>query len=187
MVVLFVVPSRLFVAATFGSTGVMVMAALLTGGASWPKPGTRALVAGVLSAVVLYLIFYCGNLAIVRFGFPGASGPTGASIYALISAPSNPLALQVSVLAFDAVGYESYFRGTLQSRLQPRLGASSAPLVALVDAGLHLVTGNLLWVATTFVADSVWGLTCYYGKDLSASVTSHFLWDVAIFIIRPIR
>lgn len=187
MVILFVAPSGLFVAGTFGATGVMVIAALLTDGASWPKRTFRALATGLLSAAVLYFIFYGGNLAIVRFGFPGVSGPTGASIYSLIAAPSNPLVLQIGVLVFDAVGYESYFRGTLQRKLQPMLGPSSAALVALVDAALHLVTGNLLWVATTFVADFVWGLTCYYGKDLSASLTSHLLWDIAIFIIRPIR
>ena len=187
MVVLFVVPSGLFVVTTFGATGVMIIAALFADGSSRPKPTFRSIAIGLASALLLYLVFYCGNLTIVRFGFPGVSGPTGEPIYSLISAPSNPLILQVGVLAFDAIGYESFFRGTLQKRLQPSLGASSAGLVALVDAGLHLVTGNLLWVATTFVADSVWGLTYFYSKDLSANLASHFLWDIAIFIIRPIR
>lgn len=187
MVILFLVPSRLFIAATFGATGVMIIVTLLTDGASWPKPAFRTFAIGLLSAAMLYFVFYGGNLAIAKFGFPGVSGPIGSSIYSLIASPSNPLALQVGVLAFDAVGYESYFRGTLQTELQPTLGPSAAALVALLDAALHLVTGNLLWVATTFVADSVWGLTYYFGKDTSASLTSHFLWDIAIFMIRPIR
>ena len=67
----------------------------------------------------------------------------------------------------------------------PRLGLGSVFLVALVDASLHVITLNPLWVVTTFIADSVWGLTYYYSKDLTSSVTSHFVWDVVIFLVLP--
>jgi len=90
------------------------------------------------------------------------------------------------VLVFDAVGYEAYFRGALQGRLAGRLGVGSAFAVALFDAALHLATMNPLWVGTTFVADSVWGITWYYGGGVRSSMASHFLWDLAIFVIRPI-
>ncbi len=187
MIFLFVVPTGYFVAATFAATTVMMVVACLVGNArlSWPAP--RHVLIGLASAVMLYFIFYAGNLAITSMGFLGISGSSGASIYALIASPSNPLILQVGVLAFDAAGYESFFRGTLQVRLQPKLGVGAAPAVALIDAGLHVATLNPLWVATTFVADLVWGLTYCYGRGLSASLTSHFLWDLAIFLIRPIR
>jgi membrane protease YdiL (CAAX protease family) len=187
MVVLFLVPPALFVAATFGATAVMLAAAAFVGGVPRPRPTRRALMVGLGSAVLLYAVFYVGNVAVKAVGFPGTSSGTGASIYSLIASPSNPLPLQVCVLAFDAAGFESFFRGALQTRLQARLGAGAAAATALVDAGLHLVTLNPLWVATTFVADLVWGLTYIAGRDLTASATSHFLWDVAIFILRPIR
>ncbi len=187
MAILFIVPPGLFVAATFGATTVMLLVAYLVGYVHPPRPTARHLLIGLASAALLYFIFYGGNLAITKLGFPGVSGSSGASIYALIASPSNPLILQVGVLAFDAAGYESFFRGTLQVRLQPKLGVGAAPAVALIDAGLHLATLNPLWVATTFVADLVWGLTYHYGMDLSASLTSHFVWDLAIFVIHPIR
>jgi membrane protease YdiL (CAAX protease family) len=97
------------------------------------------------------------------------------------------LPVQAGVLLFDSVGYESFFRGVLQEKMRPRLGAGAAPAVALLDAGLHLATLNPLWVATTFVADLGWGLTYRYGGRLPASVTSHLAWDVAIFLVRPIK
>ena len=100
--------------------------------------------------------------------------------------PANPITVQLAVLLFDAVGYESFFRGVLQRGLQAKMGVVAAPAIALLDAGLHFATFNPLWVATTFVADLVWGLTYYYGKGLPASLTSHFVWDIAIFVIRPI-
>jgi len=187
MIFLFAVPKGYFVAATFAATTVMMVVAYLVGNARLPRPAPRHLLIGLGSAVILYFIFYAGNLAITNKGLLGVSGSSEASIYALIASPSNPLLLQVCVLAFDAAGYESFFRGTLQDRLQPRLGIGAAPAVALVDAGLHAATLNPLWVVTTFVADLAWGLTYRYGRNLSANLTSHFLWDLAVFIIRPIR
>jgi membrane protease YdiL (CAAX protease family) len=139
-----------------------------------------------VSAALLYALFYVGNVAIRTFPVGGLWAGDEASIYSLIVSPSNPLPVQVAVLLFDSLGYESFFRGVLQKRLQSRIGVGAAPTVALLDALLHLATLNPLWVATTFVADLGWGLTFYFGRGLPASLTNHFVWDVAIFLARPI-
>jgi len=187
MFVLFAIPTGFFVAGTFGATTVMVTVAWLVGEVRLPEPNVRPVLIGLASAVILYFIFFVGNFAVTRMGAAGISASSESSIYSLIASPSNTLPLQVAVLAFDAVGYESFFRGTLQERLQSRLGIGAVAAVALTDASIHAATLNPLWVATTFVADLVWGLTYHYGNDLSTSLTSHFVWDLAIFVIRPIR
>ena len=64
------------------------------------------------------------------------------SIYSLISSPSNPITVQLAVLLFDAVGYESFFRGVLQRGLQAKMGVVAAPAIALLDAGLRFATFN---------------------------------------------
>ena len=187
LVTLFLFPASFFVPLTFVATIVMMGAALWVRGV--PKltpPAARSLAIGVVSALGLYAIFYGGNAAVAIAGIPGLGASSEKSIYALISNQSNPLSLQALLLLFDAVGYEAFFRGTLMGNLTPRWGVASAPLVALADAGLHLATFNPLWVATTFVADLVWGLTYHYGRGTQASLTSHFLWDLAVFVIRPI-
>ncbi len=187
MVTLFLLPARYFVSATFVVTALMIGMAYLVGGyVRLPKPTVAAVVLGLASAGGLYAVFFAGNWAIMTFRFPGIGSSNASAIYALIASPSNPLALQVAVLAFDAVGYESFFRGALQRKLQPRLGVGAAPVVAALDAALHLATLNPLWVATTFVADLAWGLTYFRANNLTASLTSHFVWDLAIFIIRPV-
>jgi membrane protease YdiL (CAAX protease family) len=188
MVVLFTVPPVYFAAATFISTGCMVAAAYALGALSPSgRPRLRQIVIGAVSAVGLYLVFYLGGYAINVFHPFGITSASESSIYSLISSPSNPLYLQVGLLLFDSAGYESFFRGVLQKKLTPRLGVGAAPAVALLDAGLHVVTLNPVWVGATFVTDLVWGLTFHYGKGAKASFTSHLLWDLAIFIIRPIR
>lgn len=187
MAVLFLVPRDYFVPATFLATGCMLAVSYSQGGLGRPK-GLKpsALALGVVTAALLYLVFL-GGAALVSALHPfGITSASETSIYSLIASPSNPAYLQVAVLLFDAAGYESFFRGTLQQRLGEKIGVGSAPLVAMLDAGLHLITLNILWVGATFVTDLLWGVTYHYGKGKQASFTSHFLWDVAIFLIRPV-
>lgn len=187
MLLLFTVPSRYFVAATFASTGVMLLGAFALGSLRRPAGiSTRSVGLGLASALGLYGLFALGSWAIGQFHPLGVTSASASSIYSLISSPSNPVSFQFAILLFDAAGYESFFRGTLQRRLQPRLGVKAAPLVAALDACLHLATLNLLWVGATFVADLVWGLTYHYGRGAQGSFVSHLLWDVAIFILRPV-
>ncbi|MDG6916405.1 MAG: CPBP family intramembrane metalloprotease [Nitrososphaerota archaeon] len=187
MMPLFVLPGRDFSLSTFIATGCMAAVAVWSGGYRRlfaPRGWTLAL--GAVAAAGLYALFYAGNLAITAFHPLGVGAQAEASIYALIASSGNPLPLQVLVLACDSVGFESYFRGTLQTYAAPRLGPAAPFAVAAVDALVHAVSLNVLWVVSTFLADSVWGLTYYRTGDLSSSMLSHFIWDVAIFMVAPI-
>jgi membrane protease YdiL (CAAX protease family) len=187
MIFLFTVPREYFAAATFVSTGCMIVVAFLLGAIG---TGTRlryaSLVLGLASAAVLYFVFYLGGAAVDSLHPFGVTSASEGSIYSLIASPSNPLLVQVALLFCDSAGYEAFFRGVLQNRLQAGIGLAAVPAVALLDAGIHLFTLNPIWVGGTFITDVVWGLTCYYGKGTQASFTSHFVWDLAIFIVRPI-
>ena len=187
MVVLFTVPSGYFAAATIFSTTCMMAAARYAGGLRLArKASPKALAAGALSAGLLYLVFVLGAAVVNAFHPLGATSASEAAIYSLIASPSNPVYLQVVVLVFDSAGYVSFFRGVLQARLRPRAGPWAAPAVALLDAGVHLITLNPIWVGGTFVSDLFWGLTFHHGRGTQASFTSHLLWDIAIFVVRPV-
>ena len=187
MAVLFTVPPGYFVAATFLATGCMVASAYSLGALGTSrKASARAVAAGLLSALLLYLIFVAGAAGISAFHPLGMTAADEASIYALITSPSTPPYLQAAVLLSDAAGFESFFRGVLQQRLTPRFGTASALVVALFDAGIHAISLNPLWVGATFVTDLAWGLTFRYGGGKQASFVSHLVWDIAIFIVRPV-
>lgn len=184
---LFTVPAGYFVAATFLATGCMVAGAYFLGALRTPgRIAVRSVAAGLLSALLLYLVFVAGAGVISAFHPFGMSAAEESSIYSLVRSPSTPVYLQVAVLLFDAAGFESFFRGVLQQRLAPRMGAASAVAVALFDAAVHVISMNMLWVGATFVTDLAWGLTFRYGGGKQASFVSHFVWDLAIFIIRPV-
>jgi membrane protease YdiL (CAAX protease family) len=186
MVLLFTVPPGYFVAATFVSTSCMLLVSYSLGLGWTKRPTAKVIAAGIGTAIILYLVFFAGNAGIRQVHPLGIGASSARSIYSLISSPANPLYLQVVVLLFDAAGFESFFRGILQARLRPRLGAWSVPLVAATDAAIHVITLNPLWVVTTFIADFGWGLTYYYTKDLAAAFTSHLVWDVMIFLVLPL-
>jgi len=187
MVLLFEVPSDYFVAATFVTTSCMIGAAL-TLGVAWGKarPRVRPVLIGLASAGVLYLVFYVGAAAVDAYHPFGITSASESAVYSLIANPSNPLYLQVLVLLFDSAGFESFFRGVLQQKLQPRFGIGAAPLVAGLDACIHILTLNPIWVGGTFLTDLAWGLTYRYGRGLQGSFVSHLVWDLAIFVVHPV-
>ncbi len=188
MAALLVAPGGLFVAATFASTTCMILASVAVGGyRALYRPSLRSIALGLAVAALLYLVFIGGNIGIAALHPLGIGAANENSIYSLIASPENPWYLQTLVLAFDAVGYESFFRGVLQRRLSSRVGGAAPVAAAAIDAAVHLLSLNPLWVVSTFIVDTAWGVSYRHTDDLAGNVVSHFAWDLLIFILLPIR
>jgi len=187
MVEMFTVPRPYFILGSIVSTSSMICVAYLLSNQTGDKfhPGAWRVALGVAVAFALYLVFLAGNYAVVNLRLFGISGSNETTIYGLFSGTPTPLL--ILVLALDAIGFESYFRGNLQGLLSKRIGVGSIFLVALIDAAIHLSTFNPLFPLTVIVADSVWGLNYYVTKDLYSNIASHFLWDLLIFVLLPIH
>jgi membrane protease YdiL (CAAX protease family) len=192
MSILFLRPtSTYFVVGVFIATPVMILVTFwLNRYRGFFRPSGKSIGVGLLSSALLYGIFYIGNEFITIYKPLGVASSGEASIYGTIG--SHPLFLQLIILLLDAIGFESYFRGNLQTFLSSRITngkakVGSAFLSALCDSLIHIISLNPLWAVTTFIADSAWGLTFYYTKDLGSSMTSHVLWDIVIFVVAPIR
>ncbi len=194
MILLFIPPpSTYFIYGVFVATPVMMVAAFwLTRYQKLFSPSIKSVAIGLVSAALLYLIFLGGNYAVQNFGNLIGLHASGEETTIYSSIGGHPLYLQVGILIFDALGFESYFRGTLQNffvvRIRNKEYKLCGPLLAATcDCLIHVLSANPLWVVTTFVADSVWGVTYYKTKNLSSSFTSHLVWDILIFIVAPIR
>ncbi len=187
MIEMFTIPKAYFVEGSIISTSSMVCVTYLLLKVDKPKfvPKARFLVIAVLTAILLYLIFFIGNLGVKAFPLFGISTASEQSIYGLFN--KVPLPLLVVVFVLDAVGFESYFRGNVLAKLSQRMGIASVFAAAALDAVIHISTLNPLFPPTTFIADSVWGLYYYKTKDLSSTILCHFVWDIMIFVLIPIR
>jgi membrane protease YdiL (CAAX protease family) len=187
MVEMFTVPKDYFVLGSIVSTSAMFCVAFLLSDQTGQKfrPALWRFAMGIGMAFLLYAIFQGGNLAVTNLKLFGVSSSNELSIYGLFS--SVPTPLLVFVLALDAIGFESYFRGNLQNLFSKRIGAGSVFVVAVIDAIIHISTMNPLFPATVIVADSIWGLNYYTTKDLYSNIACHFVWDLLVFVLLPIH
>lgn len=150
----------------------------------WLQFDRRALLNGLLSAALLYLVFLAGKL-VSTWLFPFAEGQIGG-IYA--KGVGTPLWV-VALLLFFVTGpsEEIYWRGYLQRQLMQRFGGWQGWLLATgVYAGVHLWTGNFMLIGAAAVAGAFWGAMYWRLGNLAPVVISHSIWSAVIFAVLPL-
>ena len=155
----------------------------------WQRPSIRfsirSVVIGVISAALLYGIFYLGN-AWAPYFVPGASSQVGG-IYALGKGTSR-LLLFLLLCFVTGPGEEIFWRGFLQDNLMKRFGnAGGFALGTLVYAGVHVFSMNFVLVMAALVAGAFWGALYLWKRDLGMVIVSHSLWSAFIFAAFPIH
>ncbi|MCS6937452.1 MAG: CPBP family intramembrane metalloprotease [Candidatus Bipolaricaulota bacterium] len=166
--------------------------ALLAGFALWQMPEraslfrfeAKDLLWGVLSALVLYMLFWLGK-SVATALLPFASEQI-SSVYAN-KAQAELWLIGLLLVVVLGPGEEIFWRALVQRRLCERLGDLAGWLVATaVYALVHVWTLNLMLVGAAAVAGLVWGGIYLYRKNLVTVIVSHALWDLAIFVIWPL-
>jgi membrane protease YdiL (CAAX protease family) len=144
-----------------------------------------ALAWGLVSAIVLYGIFWAGK-AVSAAVFPFAGGQID-SIYH--KGDGTPL-WTIAVLLFCVTGpsEEIYWRGFLQQALMDRLGrwGGWAAATALY-AGVHIWSFNFMLVGAAAVAGAFWGALYARCGRLAPVIVSHSIWSTVIFAVFPMR
>ncbi len=167
---------------------------------------------GLVSAAVLYGIFWGGNL-LSRQLLESA----GAQISAIHSRKegANLLWVGAALLLWIGPAEEIFWRGFVQHRLMRRVGSLAGPhpgangnspdgslggslggslaaslpgtlLAALIYAAVHAWSLNLMLVLAALVCGVFWGLLYWWTRSLWPGVISHGVWDVVIFVLAPI-
>ena len=143
----------------------------------------RHLWVGVLSALLLYGIFWVGKLA-ANLLFSFAPGQI-ESVYA---SKTQLDAVWIGLLLLLVMGpaEEIYWHGFVQRRLTGRYGATAGVLAtAVVYTLVHVVSLNFMLVAAAGVCGLYWGLLFQREKNLIPLIISHALWDFLIFVLFP--
>jgi uncharacterized protein len=147
---------------------------------------------GIISAVVLYFIFWAGNhiLMFINKNYPQFLPhriENIQSVYANRGALS-PVIVGLLLLFPIGFGEEIFWRGFIQSGLQQRINGLWALMITTILYTLvHLPTGNPVLLLAAFTCGIVWGSLYYALKSVVPVLVSHMLWDVAIFVIFPIH
>lgn len=143
----------------------------------------RDLALGAAIAGGLYWVFAVGDRA-ARALMPSGDQDIG-NIYELSRLRPRPeLALRLALIIAPAE--ELFWRGLLQQALITRYGRTrGAALAAALYGGAHICTGNLTLVGAATIAGGGWSGLAAGGVPMPALITSHAIWDVWIFLLRP--
>jgi membrane protease YdiL (CAAX protease family) len=144
----------------------------------------RKIVLGILSAVVLYGVFWVGNQA-SRYLLAGAAHNISA-IYSF-KGQAAPLRIFLLMLLVIGPGEELFWRGFLQGRLEDTLGRRSGWLAAtVIYTAIHVATGNPILVLAAGVCGAFWGWLYLRYRSMFLNAVSHTIWDIVIFILFPL-
>ncbi len=145
----------------------------------------RKVLAGVLSALALYAIFWLGN-QVTRYLLAGAAG----DIAAVYDFKGQASALRIALLMLLVIGpgEELFWRGFLQRRLMDHLNDPRGWLVATaVYTSIHLVTGNPILILAAGICGLFWGALYWKYRSPLLNVVSHTTWDLAVFLLLPLH
>jgi membrane protease YdiL (CAAX protease family) len=145
----------------------------------------QKILAGIFSAVLLYLIFYAGNY-LSRAIFPFAAG----GIARVYSFRQNASTLRIILLMFFLIGpgEELFWRGFIQRHWQNRFGPMAGWLGATALYSLvHWGSGNVMLVLAALICGLFWGALFLRYRSPFLVAVSHTVWDVLIFVALPLE
>ena len=147
------------------------------------KFNLNAFILGLLSASVLYLIFWVGKkVSTDLFAF---AGPQIGGIYD--KGAGTPM-WRIALLLFFITGpaEELYWRGYLQRNLMVRFGQWQGWFIATtIYAGVHIWSFNFMLIGAAAVAGAFWGAMYWRLKNLAPVIISHSIWSMVIFAVFP--
>ncbi|MBE0558864.1 MAG: CPBP family intramembrane metalloprotease [Proteobacteria bacterium] len=155
----------------------------------WHKPSIRFtlnnVLAGIVSAAVLYGLFVLGNL-LAPYIIPGAGRQVGG-IYDL-GTGTDRILIFLLLCFITGPGEEIFWRGFLQENLMQRYGDLCGYLLAtLIYGGVHLFSLNIMLILAALAAGAFWGMLYLWRRDLGLVIVSHSLWSAFIFAVFPVH
>ncbi len=143
----------------------------------------RKLIIALVSVIILYLVFYIGNL-LSREWFSFANDQiTGIYHFKGVASPARIIVLMALVIG---PGEELFWRGYVQRHLSSRFGDLTGFLLAtLLYTAVHLATGNFMLVMAALVCGVFWGWLYLKYRSMLINILSHTFWDIAVFVVFP--
>lgn len=144
----------------------------------------KAIGLGLLSALVLWFVFYLGDFfSKLLFDF---ARPQVDSIYAMKNG-QDKLLIALGLMFIIGPAEEIFWRGYVQHSFIEKFGEWKAfAFTALIYALVHIWSFNFMLVMAAFICGIFWGLMYKYNKNLVPLIISHAVWDVMVFIVLPI-
>jgi len=145
-----------------------------------------AIVVGLLSAVLLWGIFYLGNFfSNLLFDF---ARPQVHNIYGLRDGNSHGL-IALALLFVIGPAETVFWQGFIQRGMMNATGAwKGFILTTLIYALVHVWSFNFMLLMAALICGAFWGFMymALKPRNLVPLLISHAFWDVMVFILFPI-
>jgi hypothetical protein len=149
----------------------------------WSSRKGRKIFWGVVSAAVLYLVFFVGNI-LVREVFHFAPQDI-RSVYGF-KGDASPLRIALLMVLFIGPGEELFWRGFIQGNLSALMGRTNGFLLAVLFYTLiHVATGNLILILAALTGGLFWGWLYMRHQSMLLNMVSHIVWDITVFLLFP--
>ncbi|MDR2173097.1 MAG: CPBP family intramembrane metalloprotease [Burkholderiales bacterium] len=171
----------------FSASVLIIMSAVF--GRDWLpqfRPSVRAAVIGLVSAVMLWGVFYLGHaLSTALFSF---AAPQISAIYGLRDG-NNYLWIALLLLFIVGPAETIFWQGFIQRNLMARWGdLPGFAVTTLIYAFVHLWSLNVMLLLAATVCGLFWGglYMLLKPRNLWPLIISHAVWDVMVFVLLPI-
>jgi membrane protease YdiL (CAAX protease family) len=147
------------------------------------RPTRRLVAMGLLSGVLLYLLFLAGALV-------ARETPLWPWVERVVelTRTSAPLGLAALVIVFaTSPSEEVLWRGAVFARLTRRYGAGWRPVVltTVAYAGLVALSGSVVLALAALICGTVWARQRQVTGSIVPSLVSHALWSLLMFLYIP--
>lgn len=139
---------------------------------------------GILSGIILFIIFWLGNFLIEFFNMPFKKEITG--LYKHFSPKS--FWHYLTLLLIIVPGEEIFWRGFIQKRLERKLNIRFAIILStLLYASVQIYSGYTIHIVAALIGGIFWGFLYSWKKSIRLNVISHIVFDFCLFILFPLR
>lgn len=139
---------------------------------------------GLLSAALLYLVFYIGN-EVSRIIFDFTDREVGGIYSTKVQA--SKVFIGTALVLWIGPAEEVFWRGFAQHELSKRFSPRTAFIInTLVYAFVHIWAFNFMLFMAALICGLFWGYMYLKFKSVWPALISHAIWDLFIFVIIPI-
>ena len=140
---------------------------------------------GIISAAILYLIFFIGDM-VVNSVFDFAK----VEIEGIYSTKSQASTIKIGLLLLFVIapGEEIFWRGFVLRKYSEQWGKWRGLVLSVILYSLvHIWSLNLMLIAAAMVSGIFWSLIYLKYNSIIPGIISHAVWDLLIFVLYPIN
>jgi uncharacterized protein len=163
---------------------ILISYAILNEKAEQPTSNVQNSLYGIFSGILLFIVFWLGDAIIELFHLPFEK-----EIFNLYKtfAPVN-LWHYIVLLFIIVPGEEIFWRGYIQKRISYKWGPALSIVIATVlYASIQVYSGYVIHIIAALFAGIFWGALYSWKKSMPLNIISHFIFDLCIFILFPLR